>query len=79
MGYTATTNIPEVIGGQDGGTVTSILSYLFDEHLIDAAVVTMKDPNKPWHPIAKIIATDIRQNFFIGLASFTECEHLPIL
>ncbi len=54
-GYVANTNIPEVIGGQDGGTVTSILCYLFDEHLIDAAVVTMKDPNKPWHPIAQII------------------------
>ncbi|MFX1311896.1 MAG: Coenzyme F420 hydrogenase/dehydrogenase, beta subunit C-terminal domain [Promethearchaeota archaeon] len=54
-GYVANTNIPEVIGGQDGGTVTSLLCYLFDEHLIDAAVVTMKDPNKPWYPIAQII------------------------
>ncbi|MFX1378892.1 MAG: Coenzyme F420 hydrogenase/dehydrogenase, beta subunit C-terminal domain [Promethearchaeota archaeon] len=54
-GYVANTNIPEVIGGQDGGTVTSLLCYLFDEHLIDAAVVTMKDPNKPWHPVAQII------------------------
>ncbi len=53
--YSASTKIPEVIGGQDGGTVTSILFYLFDEHLIDAAIVTMKDPNKPWYPIAKII------------------------
>jgi len=56
-GYTTTTNIPEVIGGQDGGTVTSLLCYLFDEHLIDAAVVTMKDPNKPWHPISKVITS----------------------
>ncbi len=53
--YSAYTKIPEVIGAQDGGTVTSILCYLFDEHLIDAAIVTMKDPNKSWHPIAKII------------------------
>ena len=54
-GYVANTNIPEVIGGQDGGTVTSLLSYMFDEHLIDAAIVTMKDPNNPWHPVAQII------------------------
>jgi coenzyme F420 hydrogenase subunit beta len=54
-GYVANTNIPEVIGGQDGGTVTSLICYLFDEHLIDAAVVTMKDPNKPWYPVAQII------------------------
>jgi len=56
-GYVANTNIPEVIGGQDGGTVTSILNYLFDEHLIDAAIVTMKDPNNPWHPVAQIITS----------------------
>lgn len=54
-GYVANTNIPEVIGYQDGGTVTSLLAYLFDEHLIDAAVVTMKDPNDPWHPVAQVI------------------------
>ncbi|MBD3255447.1 MAG: 4Fe-4S dicluster domain-containing protein [Candidatus Lokiarchaeota archaeon] len=56
-GYVANTDIPEVIGGQDGGTVTSILCYLFDEHLIDAAIVTMKDPNNPWHPVAQIVTT----------------------
>ncbi len=56
-GFVANTNIPEVIGGQDGGTVTSLLSYLFDEHLIDAAIVTMKDPKKPWYPVAQIITT----------------------
>ena len=56
-GYVSNTNIPEVIGGQDGGTVTSILCYLFDEHLIDAAIVTMKDPSKSWHPIAQIITS----------------------
>jgi len=56
-GYVANTNIPEFIGGQDGGTVTSILCYLFDEHLIDAAIVTMRDPAKPWHPVAQIITS----------------------
>ena len=56
-GYVSNTNIPEVIGGQDGGTVTSLLCYLFDEHLIDAAIVTMRDPNKPWHPVAQVITS----------------------
>ncbi|MHA2006280.1 MAG: Coenzyme F420 hydrogenase/dehydrogenase, beta subunit C-terminal domain [Promethearchaeota archaeon] len=54
-GYVSNTNIPEVIGGQDGGTVTSLLYYLFTEHLIDAAIVTMRDPNNPWYPVAQII------------------------
>ncbi|MFX0147247.1 MAG: Coenzyme F420 hydrogenase/dehydrogenase, beta subunit C-terminal domain [Candidatus Hodarchaeota archaeon] len=54
-GYVANTNIPEIIGAQDGGTVTSLLAYLFDEHLIDAAIVTMKDPKKPWYPVAQIV------------------------
>ena len=56
-GYVANTDIPEVIGGQDGGTVTSLLCYLFDEHLVDAAIVTMKDPNNPWHPVAQVITS----------------------
>ena len=56
-GYVANTNIPEVIGGQDGGTVTSLLCYLFDEHLIDTAIVTMKNPKKPWYPVAQIVTT----------------------
>ena len=56
-GYVANTDIPEVIGGQDGGTVTSLLCYLFDEHLVDAAIVTMRDPNNPWHPVAQIITS----------------------
>ncbi|MFO7796611.1 MAG: Coenzyme F420 hydrogenase/dehydrogenase, beta subunit C-terminal domain [Promethearchaeati archaeon] len=56
-GYVANTNIPEIIGGQDGGTVTSLLCYLFDEHLIDAAIVTMTDPEHPWFPVPQIITT----------------------
>lgn len=56
-GYVANTNIPEFVGGQDGGTVTSLLAYLFDEHLIDAAIVTMRDPATPWHPVAQIVTS----------------------
>ena len=56
-GYVSNTNIPEVVGGQDGGTVTTLLCYLFDEHLIDAAIVTMRDPANPWMPAAQIITS----------------------
>jgi len=54
-GYVSNTNIPEVVGAQDGGTVTSLLCYLFNEHLIDAAIVSTKDPKNPWHPVSQII------------------------
>ncbi len=56
-GYVTKTGIPEVVGAQDGGTVTSLLCYLFDEHLIDGAVTTKKDPNRPWVPVAQLITT----------------------
>lgn len=56
-GYVAKTNIPDFNRGQDGGTVTSLLCYLFDEKLIDAAVVTAKNANRPWYPVAKIITS----------------------
>ena len=66
-GYVSNTNIPEVIGGQDGGTVTSLLCYLFDEHLIDAAIVSMRDPDNPWHPVAQIITSkDDAIKAFVG-------------
>ncbi|TFF93756.1 MAG: NADP oxidoreductase [Promethearchaeota archaeon] len=55
--YLSKTAIPDFVTGQDGGTIISLLCYLFDEHLIDAAVVTVKDPNRPWYPIAKVITT----------------------
>jgi len=56
-GYVTKSGIPDVIGGQDGGTVTSILCYLFDEKLIDGAVVTKKAPNRPWVPMPQLIST----------------------
>ena len=56
-GYVTKSGIPEVIGGQDGGTVTSLLCYLFDENLIDGAVVTKENPNKPWVPLPQLITT----------------------
>jgi coenzyme F420 hydrogenase subunit beta len=57
--YSVVTKLPEVLRGniQDGGTVTSILYYLFNEHLIDAAIVTMRDPSMLWYPAARIITS----------------------
>jgi len=39
--------------GQDGGIVSTILTYLFDEHMIDAAIVSECDEN--FEPIPKIV------------------------
>ncbi len=44
--YAARSAIPE-IKGQDGGVVTSLLLYALDEGLIDCAVVTIRQKNKP--------------------------------
>lgn len=47
--YTAQSKF-KTIKGQDGGAVTALLSYCMKENLIDAAVVTQKDPEHPWKP-----------------------------
>ena len=76
-GYVANTNIPEVIGGQDGGTVTSLLCYLFDEHLIDAAVVTTvadvtSEPAAP-PPVTTAVAADL----LVDSQQFAISENTP--
>lgn len=43
------------IDGQDGGVVTAFLTYLLDQKLVDAAVVTKKHPEKPWWPTPAIV------------------------
>jgi coenzyme F420 hydrogenase subunit beta len=47
--YTAKSKF-KTIKGQDGGVITALLSYCKKENLIDAAVVTQKDPQHPWKP-----------------------------
>ena len=48
-----TTNLAIMKVGQDGGVVSTILSYLFDEQKIDAAIVSEFDDD--FKPIPKII------------------------
>lgn len=48
-----TTNLAIKKVGQDGGAVSTILTYLFDEHKIDAAIVSEFDDE--FKPIPKII------------------------
>lgn len=48
--FTAKTAVPEV-KGQNGGIVTSMLLYAFEEGLIDSAVVTVKSEEEPWRPV----------------------------
>ncbi|WXG40331.1 MAG: Coenzyme F420 hydrogenase/dehydrogenase, beta subunit C-terminal domain [Candidatus Freyarchaeum deiterrae] len=45
------------VKGQDGGVVTSLLSYALDKGLIDAAIVTMKSEEEPWKPVARIVTS----------------------
>jgi coenzyme F420 hydrogenase subunit beta len=54
--FTAKTMLTEV-KGQDGGVVTSMLLYAFEEGLIDSAVVTVKNEEEPWKPVPIIAQT----------------------
>lgn len=54
--FTARTAIPEV-KGQNGGVVTSMLLYAFEEGLIDSAVVTVKSEDEPWRPVPIVAQT----------------------
>ncbi|MEO2169437.1 MAG: Coenzyme F420 hydrogenase/dehydrogenase, beta subunit C-terminal domain, partial [bacterium] len=43
--------------GQDGGVVTTILAYLFEKGRIDAAAVSMRDPEQPAHPVPALVTS----------------------
>ncbi|MBM4265767.1 MAG: hypothetical protein FJ144_04000 [Deltaproteobacteria bacterium] len=42
---------------QDGGVVTTLLAYAFEKDLIDGAAVSARDPEKPAHPIPKLVTS----------------------
>lgn len=54
---TATSLVPR-IKGQNGGVVTSLLLYALDEGLIDCAVVTTCEEERPWHPKPVIVQSE---------------------
>ncbi len=43
--------------GQDGGFVTALLKYMLKKGLIDGAVVSQIDPEKPWKPLPSVATT----------------------
>jgi coenzyme F420 hydrogenase subunit beta len=55
--FTAKSLVPGV-KGQDGGVVTSMLLYAFEEGLIDSAVVTVKSDDEPWKPMPIVAKTN---------------------
>ncbi|HEY9206774.1 MAG TPA: Coenzyme F420 hydrogenase/dehydrogenase, beta subunit C-terminal domain [Candidatus Methanoperedens sp.] len=64
--FTARTALSEV-KGQDGGVVTSMLLYAFEEGLIDSAVVTVKSDEEPWKP--KAIVAQSREDILRSAGS----------
>ncbi|MBN2154291.1 MAG: Coenzyme F420 hydrogenase/dehydrogenase, beta subunit C-terminal domain [Candidatus Lokiarchaeota archaeon] len=46
------------IEGQNGATVTTLLSDMLASGAIEATVVTRHDPAKPWHPLPYVATTE---------------------
>lgn len=42
---------------QDGGVVTTMLAYGFEKDIINGAAVSARDPEKPAHPIPKLVTS----------------------
>lgn len=42
---------------QDGGVVTTLLTYAMDNGIIDSAVVSATSPEKPWFPVPRLVTT----------------------
>ena len=56
--YSARTTNEEIAKiASDGGVVTSLLAYMLQQKIIDAAVVSGIDEKNPWKPIPKIVST----------------------
>ncbi len=54
----ARTTDPEIgARGQDGGVVTGLLAWAFEQGLIDGAAVSARDPERPAHPVPKLVTT----------------------
>jgi coenzyme F420 hydrogenase subunit beta len=56
--YKAKTEVPEIAEvAQDGGIVSTILAYAFQQGLIDGAIVALPSEKNPWIPQPKIITS----------------------
>jgi coenzyme F420 hydrogenase subunit beta len=56
--YKAKTEVPEIAEvGQDGGIVSTILAYAFQQGLIDGAIVAVPSEENPWIPKPKVITS----------------------
>ncbi len=42
---------------QDGGVVTTMLAYGFESGLFDGAAVSVRDPEKPAHPVPRLVTS----------------------
>lgn len=75
--YGSKTKLPkEKLGSfQNGGTVSTIISYLLTEEKYDGAVVVVKDPSQPWYPVSKFI-TETKE---IPLSSGTIYTHAQVM
>ncbi|MFX0210630.1 MAG: Coenzyme F420 hydrogenase/dehydrogenase, beta subunit C-terminal domain, partial [Candidatus Hodarchaeota archaeon] len=75
--WTGRTLLP-AIKGQDGGIVTGLLFYLLKENMVDGVIVTVKDKEKPWMPVPKIITTPEELLESAG-SVYTHCSTVPKL
>ncbi len=56
--YKAKTEVPEIVEvAQDGGIVSTIIAYAFQQGLIDGAIVSVTSEDDPWVPEPKIITS----------------------
>src|SRR5262245_44610271 len=42
---------------QDGGVVTTLLAYGFEKGFLDGAAVSVRDPERPAHPLPKLVTS----------------------
>lgn len=56
--YKAKTDVPEIASvAQDGGIVSTILAYAFQQLIIDGAIVSVASEENPWIPRPKVITS----------------------
>ena len=67
-----------MVGGQDGTTVTAMLSYMLKNKIITAAVVTKKKAINDWTPISTIV-TDADELSLTKGSIYAHYKHWPLI